>query len=114
MQIHFTGHQVEITDALKAFAEEKLSKLTRHFDRITTIHITFNVEKLRQIVEATVLIPKNELYASSEAENMYTAIDNLVEKLDKQLIKYKEKMDSHRSHHIDKHQDNYQEDDIAE
>ncbi|MCH9689836.1 MAG: ribosome-associated translation inhibitor RaiA [Gammaproteobacteria bacterium] len=114
MQIHFTGHQVEITDALKAFTEDKLSKLTRHFDRITTIHITFNVEKLRQIVDATVLIPKSELHASSEAENMYTAIDNLVEKLDKQLIKYKEKMDSHRSNHIDKHQDNYQEDDTDE
>ncbi|MDF1677565.1 MAG: ribosome-associated translation inhibitor RaiA [Legionellaceae bacterium] len=96
MQIHFTGHQVEITDALKSFTEEKLGKLSRHFDRITSINVTFNVEKIRQIVDATVCIPKTELHASSEAENMYTAIDELVDKLDRQLIKHKEKMDSHR------------------
>ncbi|MDF1645511.1 MAG: ribosome-associated translation inhibitor RaiA [Legionellaceae bacterium] len=96
MEINFTGHQVEITDALKAFTEEKFGKLSRHFDRITAINVTFNVEKLRQIVDATILIPKSELHASAEAENMYTAIDELVGKLDRQLIKHKEKMDSHR------------------
>ena len=96
MQINFTGHQVEITGALKAFTEEKISKLSRHFDRITSIHITFNVEKLRQIVDATVLIPKGELHANSAAESMYTAIDEVVAKLDRQLIKHKEKMDDHR------------------
>ncbi len=96
MQIHFTGHQVEITDALKSFTEEKLSKLSRHFDRITAINVTFNVQKLRQMVDATVLIPKGDLHASAEDENMYTAIDELVDKLDRQLIKHKEKMDDHR------------------
>ena len=96
MHIEFTGHQVEMTDALKAFSEEKLGKLSRHFDRITAIHVTFNVEKLRQMVEATVLVPKSELHASSEAENMYTAIDELVGKLDRQLIKYKEKTENYR------------------
>ena len=96
MQINFTGHQVEITDALKSFTEEKFSKLSRHFDRITAINITFNVQKLRQMVDATVLVPKGDICASAEAENMYTAIDELVGKLDRQLIKYKEKMDDHR------------------
>ena len=96
MEIEFTGHQVEITDALKAFSEEKLAKLSRHFDRITAIHVIFNVEKLVQMVEATLLIPKGEIHASAEAENMYTAIDELVAKLDRQLIKYKEKLDDHR------------------
>ncbi|MDX2345298.1 MAG: ribosome-associated translation inhibitor RaiA [Legionella sp.] len=96
MHIEFTGHQVEITDALKAFTEEKFGKLSRHFDRITSIHVTFDVEKLSQIVEATILVPKSELHASAESENMYTAIDELVGKLDRQLIKYKEKMEDHR------------------
>lgn len=96
MEIHFTGHQIEITDALKSFTEEKLQKLSRHFDRIMAIHVTFNVEKLMQIVDATVHIPKAEVHASAAAENMYTAIDELIDKLDRQLIKHKEKLDSHR------------------
>ncbi len=97
MQIEFIGHQVEITDALKSFTEEKIGKLSRHFDRITSIHVTFNIEKINQIVEATVLVPKSELHASAIAENMYTAVDVLIDKLDRQLIKYKEKVENHRS-----------------
>jgi putative sigma-54 modulation protein len=96
MKINYTGHHLEITDALKVFTEEKLHKLERHFDRITAIHVTFNVEKLRQVVEATVLIVKGDLYASAESESMYTAVDELVDKLDKQLIKHKEKIQDHR------------------
>jgi putative sigma-54 modulation protein len=96
MQINFTGHHLEVTDALKAFTEEKLHKLERHFDRITAIHVTFNVEKLRQVVEATVLIVKGDLYASAESDSMYTAVDELIGKLDKQLIKHKEKIQDHR------------------
>ena len=96
MEINFTGHQVEVTPALRAFTEEKLGKLERHFDRIKTIHVTFNVEKLRQIVDATVHIVRGEVHASSESENMYTSIDELVGKLDRQLIKHKEKIADHR------------------
>lgn len=95
MQIHFTGHQIEVTDALRTFTEEKLQKLQRHFDRIIDIHVTFNVEKLSQIAEATVLVSKADLHAKAEAENMYTAIDEMISKLDRQLIKHKEKHDSH-------------------
>lgn len=100
MQINLTGHRVEITSALRAFTEEKLNKLERHFDKITAIHVTFNVEKLRQIVDATILISKGELHASAESENMYTAIDLLVDKLDKQLLKHKEKKLDHRDHTV--------------
>jgi putative sigma-54 modulation protein len=106
MQIHFTGHQVEVTDALKTFTEEKLGKLERHFERITAINVTFNVQKLRQIVDATVLVAKGELHANAESENMYTAVDDLIDKLDRQLIKHKEKIQDHRDHrdHRDRHE----------
>ena len=97
MHIELTGHQVEVTDALRIFTEDKLSKLSKHFDRITAIHVTFDVEKLRQMVEATVLVPKGELHASASSENMYTAIDELVDKLNRQLIKHKEKIENHRA-----------------
>ncbi len=100
MQIHFTGHRMEVTSALRNFTQEKLNKLDRHFDKITSINVVFDVEKLRKIVEATILISKGELHASSESENMYTAIDLLVDKLDKQLMKHKEKKLDHRDHEV--------------
>ena len=87
---------MEVTSALRVFAQEKFDKLERHFDKITAINVIFDVEKLRQIAEATILVNKGELHASSESEDMYTAIDILVDKLDRQLIKHKEKMREHR------------------
>jgi putative sigma-54 modulation protein len=91
MQIQFTGHNVEVTPALRSFTEEKLGKLEHHFDQIMQINIVFNVEKLLQIVEGTIFIAKNEIYAHAESENMYTSIDQLVDKLDSQLSKQKGK-----------------------
>lgn len=96
MQINFTGHRMDITPALRAFAQEKFDKLHKHFDKITAVNVVFDVEKLRQIAEATILVAKRELHASSESSDMYAAIDGLVDKLDKQLIKHKEKMRKHR------------------
>lgn len=92
MQINFTGHRLEVTPALKSFTQEKFDKLERHFDKITAINVVFDVEKLRQIAEATILVAKGEVHASSESEDMYSAIDSLVDKLDRQLIKHKEKI----------------------
>ena len=92
MQINLTGHRMEITPALRTFTQEKFDKLERHFDKITAINVIFEVEKLRQIAEATILVAKGELHARSESEDMYTAIDILVDKLDRQLIKHKEKL----------------------
>ena len=96
MQINFTGHRMNVTPALKAFAQEKFEKLERHFDKITSINVIFDVEKLRQIAEATILVSKAELHASSESDDMYSAIDLLIDKLNKQLIKHKEKTQGHR------------------
>ena len=92
MQIHITGHRMDVTPAIRAFTEEKLKRLERHFDHITAIHVVFDVEKLRQIAEATVFISKGELHASSESEDLYAAIDTLIDKLNRQLIKHKEKL----------------------
>lgn len=89
--ITFTGHQIEVTPALRQFATEKFDRLQRHFDRITSISVVFNVEKLESIAEATIKVPGNSLHASSSAEDMYAAIDELIDKLDRQLKKHKEK-----------------------
>lgn len=98
MQINFTGHQIEITPALRAFTEEKLQRLEDHFDRITSIHVTFDVQKLSQIVEATIYVAKGEIHAHAESEDMYASIDALVDKLNAQLTKHKEKYLDHRDH----------------
>lgn len=96
MQINFTGHNIEITPALRSYAEDKLNKLEKHFDKINSIHVIFDVEKLTQIVEASIKVTKGELHARSESEDMYASIDALIDKLDRQLIKHKEKIQKHR------------------
>jgi putative sigma-54 modulation protein len=91
MQLHFTGHHIEITPALRSFTEEKFERLKRYMDRITNIHVTFEVAKLRQIAEASIHLHGGEIHAKSESEDMYSAIDLLIDKLDRQLKKRKEK-----------------------
>ena len=98
MQINFTGHGLDVTPALKTFSQEKLQKLERHFDKITTINVVFRIEKLMKIAEATVIVSKAELHAHAESEDMYASIDELVDQLNRQLIKHKEKIQDHRDH----------------
>jgi putative sigma-54 modulation protein len=95
MHINITGHHLDITPALKTFTEEKFHKLERHFDQINNINVILGVEKVRQIAEATIFVAGGELHASSESEDMYAAIDVLIDKLDRQLIKHKEKIRKH-------------------
>ena len=101
----------DIPPAIRTFTEEKFEKLERHFDHITAINVVYDVEKLRQIAEATVFVSKGELHASAEAEDLYTAIDTLVDKLNRQLLKHKDKLLGHRDHtdHRDMHDDQREE-----
>lgn len=96
MKIDLSGHHVEITDSIRNYVEEKLERLTRHFDRVTDIHVILSVEKQEQKAEATILVANNKLFASASDENMYAAIDALADKLDRQILKHKEKTQSHR------------------
>lgn len=95
MQINLTGHHVDITDPLRDYVDEKFAKLERHFDQITNVHVILNVEKLTQKAEATVHLSGGEIFATSEHEDMYAAIDGLIDKLDRQVVKHKEKMKRH-------------------
>ena len=96
MQVSVTGHHVEVTDSLRNHVEEKIGKLKRHFDNVTDVHVILTVEKLEQKAEATVQISGAKLFADDVQEDMYQAIDNMVDKLDRQIIKHKEKKGSHR------------------
>ncbi len=95
MRTQFTGNNVEITTALKEFTESKLEKLTKHSTTIQSVHITFDVDKLRQIAEAKLHITSAEIFARAESENMYKTIDLLIEKLIRQLDKHKGKASNH-------------------
>jgi putative sigma-54 modulation protein len=91
MQLTTTGLHVELTESLNDFVSAKFEKLERHSDRITKVHVVLNVEKLQHFAEATAHVTGAELFANAQADDMYSAIDNLVNKLDRQLIKHKEK-----------------------
>lgn len=97
MQISLTGHHIEITDSLRSYVDTKLEKLERHFDIVTNIHVILSVEKTRQKAEATLHVNSADVYADSVQEDMYAAIDTLVDKLDRQVRKLKEKKTDHRS-----------------
>ncbi len=95
MQININGHNVEITEALKDYINKKMGKLSRHFDNITIIHAILSVDKQKQKAEATVHVSGKDIFAEHTAENMYASIDGLVDKLNRQVIKHKEKIGSH-------------------
>ena len=92
MQINISGHHVEVTPALRDYVNTKLERLNRHFDQITNTHVVLTVEKSRQRADATIHVSGADLAASAESEDMYAAIDFLADKLDRQLIKHKEKV----------------------
>ena len=95
MQINITGHQLDLTDSLKAHINDKLSKIERHFDHINNIDVVLHVDKIRQQAEAIIDAKGVSIHANAESENMYTSIDMLAQKLDSQVIKHKEKLSDH-------------------
>lgn len=98
MNINFTGHNVEITSAIKEMTLKKFEKIQHHFDHITNTHIIFTVNKTRQIhaTEIILHVPGEELVAKAESNDMYKALDEALLKLDRQIKKHKEKQKDHR------------------
>ncbi len=96
MKITVTGRHLEVTPALKSYAEEKIGKFEKYLSNISEAVVTLSVEKYRHKVE--VLIKANGVMIQAEGitGEIYSAIDEVVEKLDKQVKKYKEKLVSHR------------------
>jgi putative sigma-54 modulation protein len=92
MQLSISGHHIDVTDSLKDYVTGKLTKLERHYDHITNVHVVLSVEKLVQKAEATLHISGAELFADANSEDLYAAIDALVDKLDRQVLKHKERV----------------------
>lgn len=91
MHIDLTGHHIGITDSLRDYVNGKMQRLERHFEHVTHPHVILSVEKNRHCAEATLQLNGSQVFANSTQEDMYAAIDTLVDKLDRQIVKYKEK-----------------------
>lgn len=97
MQLSLTGHHIEITPALRAYVETKLGRLDRYVNNVTDAHCVLTVERLRHTAEATIHLGGGSLHADATAENMYAAIDALIDKLDRQAKKFREKLTDHHT-----------------
>jgi putative sigma-54 modulation protein len=97
MQLKVSGHHVEVTDSLREYVESKIEKITRHFDIVSDVHCILTVEKLRHKAEATAHVNGGTIYADHTEEDMYAAIDGLVDKLERRVRKYKEKQGDHHA-----------------
>jgi putative sigma-54 modulation protein len=91
MNLHLTGHHVEITPAIRDYVVGKLERINRHFDHVIDVNVVMTVEKLDQRIEANVHLSGKDIHVQSHDGDMYAAIDGLIDKLDRQVIRHKEK-----------------------
>ena len=97
MQLSVSGHHIEVTESLRGYVESKIEKIERHFDLVSGVHCILTVEKLQHKAEATVNVNGGTIYADAIEEDMYAAIDGLVDKLDRRVKKHKEKLADHHA-----------------
>jgi putative sigma-54 modulation protein len=101
MNLNLTGNHLEITPAIRDYVVAKLDRVTRHFDHVIDVSVVLSVNKLRQKVEANLHIRGKDLHAESIEPDMYAAIDALVDKLDRMVLKAKEKRVADRHERAD-------------
>lgn len=95
MNLQISGHHLEITPALRDYVTGKLERVTRHFDHVIDVNAILSVEKLKQKAEVTMHLSGKDIYVESIDEDLYAAIDSLADKLDRQVQKYKQKLQDH-------------------
>ena len=97
MNLNLTGHHVEITVAMRDYVTSKMGKIKRHFDHVIDVSVILSVEKLKQKAEANVHVRGKDIFVETDSPDMYASIDSLVDKLDRQILKHKEKSADRRS-----------------
>lgn len=98
MNLNLTGNHVEVTPAMREYVVSKISKITRHFDHVIDVSVILSVEKHKQKAEANVHVRGKDIFVEADGADMYASIDSLVDKLDRQILKYKEKNMERRNH----------------
>jgi putative sigma-54 modulation protein len=96
MNLHLTGHHIEITPAIREYISGKFARITHHFDHVIDVNVILSVEKLQRRIEASVHVRGRDIFCESADADMYAAIDVLADKLDRTIIKHKEKSLGHR------------------
>ena len=91
MNLNVSGHHLEVTPAIRTYVEAKLQRITRHFDHVIDVNVIMKVEKLDQKIEASVHLSGKDIHVQSSEVDMYAAIDSLIDKLDRQVIRHKER-----------------------
>ena len=97
MRIETHGQQLEVTPALREYVDNKLQRIDRHFDQPIEIRLQLGLRKPDHHAEATLTVPGRTLHADATGENMYAAIDVLADKLDRLILKHKEKQQDHHA-----------------
>ncbi len=97
MNLKVSGHHLDVTPAIQGYIEEKMARIARHFDQVMDVDIILSVEKLEQKVEAKVHLSGKDLYCESIDADMYAAIDGLADKLDRVVLKHKERLVDHHN-----------------
>jgi putative sigma-54 modulation protein len=101
MNLKISGHHLEVTPALRAYVESKLERIKRHFDHVIDVAVILSIDTLtekekRQRAEINLHLRGKDLHVESEAQDMYAAIDTLIDKLDRQVLKHKSKIQNHQ------------------
>ncbi|MDO8301141.1 ribosome hibernation-promoting factor, HPF/YfiA family [Lacisediminimonas sp.] len=102
MNLLITGHHLDLTPAIRQFVEEKVQRITRHFDQVMEIEVVLTLEEnadkdKRQRAEVNVRVKGDTLHAESYAQDLYAALDSVVEKLDRQVARHKDKIKDHNN-----------------
>ncbi|MCL2162214.1 MAG: ribosome-associated translation inhibitor RaiA [Betaproteobacteria bacterium] len=96
MNLNITGHHVEVTDAIRAYTSEKIERVVRHSDNVTSVNVILSVDKLNQKAEVTVFLRGKDIHIECVDTDLYAAIDALADKLSRQMQKHKQKMTGHQ------------------
>ena len=102
MNLTISGHHLEVTPALRSYVTTKLDRIMRHFDQVVDVKVLLSVEKLkekerRQRAECNIHVKGSDMFAESAHEDLYAAVDELVDKLDRQVARHKDRLQNH--HH---------------
>lgn len=95
MNLSISGHHIDVTPALRDYVTQKLERVTRHFDKVIDVKAFLSVDKLVQKAEITLHVPGKDIFAEATDADLYAAIDALIDKLDRQVLKFKEKQTNH-------------------
>jgi putative sigma-54 modulation protein len=103
MNLSISGHHLVVTPALREFVTSKLERIRHHFDQVIDVNVILSVDKLQQKAEIALHVSGKDLFAECTDTDLYAAIDCLIDKLDRQVMKYKQKRFGH-GHETIKHQ----------